>query len=653
MRTHTALSAAIVPLVALAGCTAGAPPSPGEQPAASGQQNPGQQNPGQPNSGQAAEVDAGAAPFAAKENRVARLDEVTRAGDVVTLGLTLATADDDLNVGKFSAPKITTNTGTTVELAAGEKRTIPKNSQAAVSMSVPLPEPSVRELQLEFGSDGPKLAVPVPDKDGSRVWRPAALRQTGLAAKPQRTERSELVVGSIRSEGLITEVEFQAGGLQERPVSVCSYNFTVDNCFIREPDGTTHPVLAAETLNSAKDGRLRGTLRFLGELKPDVTDLTLSISSDTTVNKPDAIAVTLPRHDGSPAVAAAGNLARPKADQPPIELKHNKTGATVTITGVDVLTDHIQVHVSAKGGKQDFRLESTASRGRSALIEPSGFRHDLVPPADAEFVVRAGGTMEATLAFQGSLPADVTALTLELGDGYTGEPLTTPITVAQAPDAAPPAGATLGQAQAPPAPAPVLTAKPAPAPTPTATDDKPTASITAFDVKPLQVSTQTAVSGVLSAIKGVTPAGQTSSATTVDADAEAKAQRTLEDLGAQRTPDGWVLTLPETVLFDYNKADVKPEAAAKLDEIAKLLAYFDKAKIGVQGHTDSTGEAAYNLDLSKRRAQAVADALAGKGVSSGRMTVEGFGLTKPIASNADDAGKAKNRRVEIVLRESA
>ena len=76
-------------------------------------------------------------------------------------------------------------------------------------------------------------------------------------------------------------------------------------------------------------------------------------------------------------------------------------------------------------------------------------------------------------------------------------------------------------------------------------------------------------------------------------------------------------------------------------------------QVAVQGHTDTDGSAEHNQDLSQRRAQAVADALSGQGVTSSRMTVEGFGFDRPVASNADDAGKAKNRRVEIVLRENA
>jgi outer membrane protein OmpA-like peptidoglycan-associated protein len=110
-----------------------------------------------------------------------------------------------------------------------------------------------------------------------------------------------------------------------------------------------------------------------------------------------------------------------------------------------------------------------------------------------------------------------------------------------------------------------------------------------------------------------------------------------------------VLTLPETVLFDYNSATLRSESSATITKVASVLNYFSTAQIGVQGHTDSTGAADKNQTLSEQRAQSVADALSKGGVTSSRMTVKGFGANNPIASNGDDAGRQKNRRVEIVL----
>ncbi|TBT87465.1 OmpA family protein [Propioniciclava sinopodophylli] len=219
-------------------------------------------------------------------------------------------------------------------------------------------------------------------------------------------------------------------------------------------------------------------------------------------------------------------------------------------------------------------------------------------------------------------------------------------------DAAPPKPeATLGEVETEQA-APELRVTPAPAaPTPegTASPTPEPVRVGVSDIKPLPVSTSTRLANPGSWLvrEGATPPPAE------DPNAEAKAQQSLKDLGAQRTPDGWVLTLPETVLFEYNKYDILPGADAKLTEVGALLAHFADAEIRVQGHTDSTGSADGNATLSKNRADAVAKALSGKGVSASRMTVEGFAAERPVASNATDEGRAKNRRVEIVLREKA
>jgi len=80
-----------------------------------------------------------------------------------------------------------------------------------------------------------------------------------------------------------------------------------------------------------------------------------------------------------------------------------------------------------------------------------------------------------------------------------------------------------------------------------------------------------------------------------------------------------------------------------------VLAQYPKTYIDVLGHTDSDGSDAYNQALSERRAQAVADYLVAHGVQSARIATRGYGKTQPIASNATEAGKAANRRVEIKI----
>jgi OOP family OmpA-OmpF porin len=103
------------------------------------------------------------------------------------------------------------------------------------------------------------------------------------------------------------------------------------------------------------------------------------------------------------------------------------------------------------------------------------------------------------------------------------------------------------------------------------------------------------------------------------------------------------------IYFDTGKADVKPESVAALKEIAKLLQQDPKLKLHVVGHTDNAGALAANLDLSKRRADAVARALtATYKVEASRLTSQGVGPLAPVASNDGEDGRAKNRRVELV-----
>lgn len=105
------------------------------------------------------------------------------------------------------------------------------------------------------------------------------------------------------------------------------------------------------------------------------------------------------------------------------------------------------------------------------------------------------------------------------------------------------------------------------------------------------------------------------------------------------------------IQFDFDKADIKSESRPTLDEIAKFLKANADVALVVTGHTDAKGGFDYNVDLSKRRAQAVAAELAQHyGISSARLTPFGAGMSSPIASNDDDAGRAKNRRVELVKR---
>jgi OmpA-OmpF porin, OOP family len=100
--------------------------------------------------------------------------------------------------------------------------------------------------------------------------------------------------------------------------------------------------------------------------------------------------------------------------------------------------------------------------------------------------------------------------------------------------------------------------------------------------------------------------------------------------------------------FDTDKATLRPDAQPIMDEINKLLSADPALKLSIEGHTDSTGGADHNRQLSTARARAVFGALVGLGVDPTRLASKGFGPDKPIADNANEDGRAKNRRVELV-----
>lgn len=106
----------------------------------------------------------------------------------------------------------------------------------------------------------------------------------------------------------------------------------------------------------------------------------------------------------------------------------------------------------------------------------------------------------------------------------------------------------------------------------------------------------------------------------------------------------WVL---ENVLFDFDKAVIKPEAYPLLDEVVAIMKKNPGMNVELQGHTDNIGTAEYNMGLSLRRANAVADYLESKGISADLLTTKGFGFSKPVALNGTAFGRSLNRRVEL------
>lgn len=119
------------------------------------------------------------------------------------------------------------------------------------------------------------------------------------------------------------------------------------------------------------------------------------------------------------------------------------------------------------------------------------------------------------------------------------------------------------------------------------------------------------------------------------------------------TIDGAEVTMsvPDSVLFDFDEYDLKEDAKQTLSEISETLKQFKQdVEIVINGHTDNVGNAQYNMDLSEKRAEEVKNYLIDQGdLAQASFTTKGYGDTRPIASNDTEAGQAKNRRVEIVI----
>lgn len=132
-------------------------------------------------------------------------------------------------------------------------------------------------------------------------------------------------------------------------------------------------------------------------------------------------------------------------------------------------------------------------------------------------------------------------------------------------------------------------------------------------------------------------------------EAELRQQLAGTGVQVQRIGDQLNLVMPGNITFNTNEFALRGEFMPVLDSVAQVLYKFTDTRLLVTGHTDSTGAADYNYNLSNRRAQSVSNYLASRGVDQGRLISQGMGPDRPIADNGSDAGRAQNRRVELQI----
>lgn len=129
---------------------------------------------------------------------------------------------------------------------------------------------------------------------------------------------------------------------------------------------------------------------------------------------------------------------------------------------------------------------------------------------------------------------------------------------------------------------------------------------------------------------------------------DAQIKQLQASLNAKQTERGTLVTFGD-VLFDLNKADLKPSGLVNVNKLAEFLQESPDRKVIIEGYTDSSGSASYNQSLSERRANSVRIALVKMGVGPERIVAQGYGKEYPVADNTSNSGRAQNRRVEVTI----
>ncbi|GAA0601869.1 OmpA family protein [Paenochrobactrum glaciei] len=132
-------------------------------------------------------------------------------------------------------------------------------------------------------------------------------------------------------------------------------------------------------------------------------------------------------------------------------------------------------------------------------------------------------------------------------------------------------------------------------------------------------------------------------------ESELRAQLQGTGVSVTRNGDRIILNMPSSITFDTDQDAVKGQFYPTLNSVAIVLRKFNQTLVDIKGHTDSTGSASHNQQLSQRRAASVGTYLGSQGIDPRRFAIIGYGASQPVASNATPDGRAQNRRVEIEI----
>jgi outer membrane protein OmpA-like peptidoglycan-associated protein len=155
---------------------------------------------------------------------------------------------------------------------------------------------------------------------------------------------------------------------------------------------------------------------------------------------------------------------------------------------------------------------------------------------------------------------------------------------------------------------------------------------------------------VVGAIIGATVGGAAGALIGRQMDKQAEElKRDLEGATVERVGEGILITFESGLVFDVDSYGLREDTKGNLTKLSETLKKYDDTNILIEGHTDNTGEDAYNQKLSENRADAVENFLVTQGIKDTRVTTKGYGESQPLDSNDTDVGKQKNRRVEVAI----
>ncbi len=346
-----------------------------------------------------------------------------------------------------------------------------------------------------------------------------------------------------------------------------------------------------------------GTLTFAGRIHPEATTLNLALNAGTDSRQdrgrffPELIVRNLElTGDGTVAVLPQALLLSDLIEHP--------NDVQVQIFGLNFTDVGMEVAVSLANNRDE--TVGLASTG-ALLVDDLGNRYPIIPsPDNPPLLVDATTTVEATLAFSGRLADSATSLSVVFNAGRSETD----------PDTREPS----------------FTFGPYPLERTGERSEPVQAELFAVGLRSRLIEDELAVSQV------------------------DRITQTLTQFDATAIEGGFQLTLPDSIIFDFGSAELRPDARHALALIAEVLEYFGSDNVIVVGHSDSVGNATANQRLSEQRAQSVADALILEhGISTDRITAEGRGSTEPVAPNLtaqgedNPEGRQLNRRVEIVV----